>query len=163
MVTDNSKIATHADPARRDRTNFIVQLDLTQHGLPGRFEQCWTRTDDRRLFELCCIPFFTYGHSLGDVLHVELGTGLHAVHRKSGHRTIRFTFTDDRQAHEQHQDLHRALVEEAGCLVELRSGNHYGAIDIDDASKTETVTSILSSHHAAGYLIWECADPPSAH
>lgn len=63
------------DPVWRDRTNYIVKLDLTEHGMPGDFEQCWTRTEDQRLFELCCIPFFTYGQSLGDILKVELGTG----------------------------------------------------------------------------------------
>jgi hypothetical protein len=161
-VTDESKIATHSEPAWRDRTNYIVQLDLTDHGMPGNFEQCWTRTDDQQLFELCCIPFFTYGHSLGDVLRIDLATGRHEVARKSGHRTIRFAFTDDRQAHEQHQYIHGALVDAAGCLVELRRGGHYGAIDIDNASKTDIVTGILAPHHAAGYLIWEWADPPLA-
>ena len=63
-VTAQSKIATHPGPVGRERTNFIVQLDLAGHGMPGNFEQCWTRTDDHRLFELCCIPFFTYGLSL---------------------------------------------------------------------------------------------------
>jgi hypothetical protein len=29
---------------------------------------------------------------------------------KSGHRTIRFAFTDDRQAHQQNQQLHDALT-----------------------------------------------------
>lgn len=101
-VTDESKIATHSDPVGRDRTNYIVKLDLTDHGMPGHFEQCWTRTDDQRLFELCCIPFFTYGQSLGDILEVILGTGQHKVESKSGHSTIRFAFTDDRRAHEQH-------------------------------------------------------------
>lgn len=160
-MTDEQKIATHSDPVWRDRTNYIVQLDLTGHGMPGNYEQCWTRTDDQELFELCCIPFFTYGQSLGDILKIELGTGQHTVARKRGHQTIRFAFTDDRQAHEQHQQLHASLVEEAHCLIELRRGGHYGAIDIDDPSKTDFVIAILTPHYAAGYLMWEWADPPS--
>ncbi len=160
-VTDEQKIATHSDPGWRDRTNYIVQLDLTGHGMPGSYEQCWTRTDDQELFELCCIPFFTYGQSLGDILKVDLGTGQQTVARKQGHRTMRFAFTDDRQAHAQHHQLHGSLVEEAHCLIELRQGGRYGAIDIDDPSKTDLVIGILTPHHAAGYLIWEWADPPS--
>jgi hypothetical protein len=160
-VNDEPKIATHSDPVGRDRTNYIVQLDLTEHGMPGHYEQCWTRTDDQELFELCCIPLFTYGHSLGDILEVDLGTGRHTVHRKSGHRTIRFAFTDDRQAHEQHQRLHSALIEDAGCLLEFRSGGHYGAVDIVDAAQQDRVIAILTPHHAAGSLIWEWADPAS--
>jgi hypothetical protein len=73
-VTD-SKIATHAEPVGRNRTNFIVCLDLTDHGMPGHYEQMWTRTQDKRLLELCCIPFFTYGQSMGDILEVTPGTG----------------------------------------------------------------------------------------
>jgi hypothetical protein len=34
-MTEESKIATHSDPVGRDRTNFIVQLDLTDRGMPG--------------------------------------------------------------------------------------------------------------------------------
>lgn len=63
-VIDQSKIATHDEPAARSRSNYIVRLDLTADGLPGHYEQMWTRTDDRQRHELCCIPFFTYGLSL---------------------------------------------------------------------------------------------------
>jgi hypothetical protein len=159
-VTDESKIATHANPVGRDRTNHIVRLDLSEHGMPGRFEQCWTRTEDQRLFELCCIPFFTYGQSLGDLLAVELGTGRHKIHSKSGHRTIRFAFTDDRQAHDLHPQLHGALIQGAGCLVEYRNGGHYGAIDIDQEHKVNDVIDILTPLHDQGGLVWEWADPP---
>jgi hypothetical protein len=159
-VTEEPRIATHAEPAWRDKTNYIVQLDLAEYDLPGRFEQCWTRTEDEQLFELCCIPFFPYGYSLGDVLHVDPESGRHSLVRKGGHQTIRFIFKDDQQAHEQHDRLHRALVEDAGCLVELRQGGHYGTVDIDDPSKAGSVVAILTPHFDAGYLTWEWADPP---
>lgn len=99
-VTDDCRIATHTEPVGRGRANFIVRLDLVQHGMPGYCEQVWTRTEDQRLFELCCIPYFTYGQSRGDMLQVTLGTGQHAAQAKSGHRTIRFNFaTAGRRAH----------------------------------------------------------------
>jgi uncharacterized protein DUF4265 len=112
------QVATHAEPARRDEANFIVRLDLTEHGMAGQYEQMWTRTEDQHSFELCCIPFFTYGQSIGDVLEVKAETGQHRVLAKSGHRTIRFCFTGDRQAHEQHQVLHGALAGELGLPLE---------------------------------------------
>ena len=28
-------------------------------------------TEDKQRFELCCIPFFTYGLSLGDVISID--------------------------------------------------------------------------------------------
>jgi hypothetical protein len=49
-VTDDSKIATHAEPLGRNRINFIVRLDLADHCMPGHYEQMWTRTEDKRLF-----------------------------------------------------------------------------------------------------------------
>jgi len=55
-VIDESKIATHDEPAARERTNHIVRLDLAD-GMPGHYEQMWTRTEDKQKFELCCIPF----------------------------------------------------------------------------------------------------------
>ena len=158
-MTDDSKIATHTEPAGRDRTNFIVRLDLTDHGLPGHYEQMWTRTEDKRLFELCCIPFFTYGQSLGDILEVTLGTGQHRVHAKSDHRTIRFAFTDDRQAHQGHQSLHGALVGHLGCSVEFRRNGHYGAIDLPGDVDAAPVVALLAPLHSAGALVWEWADP----
>ena len=156
-MTDR-QIATHAEPARRDEANFIVRLDLTGHGMAGKYEQMWTRTEDQRSFELCCIPFFTYGQSMGDVLEVTAGTGQHRVLAKGGHRTIRFGFTDDQQAHEQHQVLHGALVGELGCRVEFNR-IHYGAIDLAPDVSADEVIDVLTPHHDAGYLIWEWADP----
>jgi len=148
------QIATHAEPARRDEANFIVRLDLTEHGMAGRYEQVWARTEDQRSFEPCCIPFFTYGQSIGDVLEVMVGTGQHRVLAKSGHRTIRFAFTDDQQAHELHEVLHRALAGDLGCRVEF-NGVHYGAIDLAPDVSADEVIDMLTPHQDAGYLIWE--------
>jgi hypothetical protein len=47
-VIDESKIATHDEPAARDRSNYIVRLDLSADALPGHYEQMWTRTDDKQ-------------------------------------------------------------------------------------------------------------------
>jgi hypothetical protein len=157
-VTDDSKIATHPEPVGRDRANFIVRLDLAPHGMPGCYEQVWTRTDDHRLFELCCIPFFTYGQSLGDVLEVTVGTGQHTFHAKSGHRTIRFNFTDHQQANEHHSDLHGAIAGQLGCAVEF-SNQRYGAIDLDTETDPDSVIALLTPLHDAGHLAWEWADP----
>lgn len=74
-----------------------------------------------------------------------------------GHRSIRFAFTDDQQAHEQHQVLHGALASEFRCRVEF-NGIHYGAIDLAPDVSADDVIDVLTPHHDAGYLIWEWAD-----
>lgn len=161
-MTNDAKIVTHAEPVGRDRTNYIVRLDLANHGMPGSYEQMWVRTEDQRLFELCCIPFFTYGQSLGDILEVTPGTGRHRVHAKGGHRTIRFNFTDRHPAPVQHNNLHAALVGQLGCLVEF-SSPRYGAIDLDTSTDADSVIALLDPLQREGHLIWEWADPATAH
>jgi hypothetical protein len=160
-MPDPAKIITHADPAWRERTNFIARLDLAQHGEPGRYEQVWTRTDDQHLFELCCIPFFTYGISLGDTLQIDRKTGTHTIHQKSGHRTIRIVFRSDKAAHQQHNQLHDTLTGTLGCLAEFH-GVHYAAIDLATDHQASAVIDMLAPLHDAGALIWEWADPQPA-
>jgi Domain of unknown function (DUF4265) len=161
-VVNDADIATHAIPADPERTNFIVRLDLTEHGMPGKYEQMWTRTDDHRLFELCCIPFFLYGQSLGDILVIDTKTGAHAVHAKSGHHTIRIVFLDDEAAHTRHAALHKSLVSDHGCQVEFRAGNHYAAIDIPPGTDEHAVLATLAPLAESGVLTWEWADPAAS-
>jgi hypothetical protein len=158
-VTDESKIATHPEPAWREKTNFILRLDLTADGMPGYFEQVWTRTRDQQRFELCCIPFFTYGLSLGDVVCLTSESGAYRVESKSGHRTIRIAVQDQEYAHRNHQDLHGALAA-IGVLMEFRGhADGYWAVDIVDQTQADAVISFLTPLAAQATLMWEWADP----
>jgi hypothetical protein len=78
-VPDDSMIATHDEPAARAGTNYILRLILADDGMPGRYEQMWTRTEDKVDFELCCVPFFTYGLSLGDVVTTTNDEGAYKI------------------------------------------------------------------------------------
>jgi hypothetical protein len=71
------------------------------------------RTEDQHSLELCCIAFFAYGQSIGDVLEVTVGTSQHRILAKSRHRTIRFAFTDDADG------LYREAIDRLG-QTELR-------------------------------------------
>ncbi len=162
LVVNDADIATHTDPVGRARTNYIVRLDLTEHGMPGKYEQMWTRTDDKRLFEVCCIPFFPYGQSLGDILEIDTATGTHKIHAKSGHRTIRIAFLDDHAAHAEHVGIHVTLVNDLGCQIEFRAGNHYAAIDLPPGADVAAVLAALAPLAESEMLTWEWADPPGA-
>ncbi len=107
-MTDEPSIVTHSAPIDRARTNFIHRL-----AVDGRFEQVWTRTDDQETFELCCIPFFPYGVSLGDRIAIR-DDGSFQVVEKSGHQTIRVVIHDAQYAHERHADFH-ALIASTGA------------------------------------------------
>jgi hypothetical protein len=66
----NKDTAVHLHPVWRDRADFIIAASIT--GLAGaRWEQLWARQLSRDEFEICCIPFFLYNLSLGDVVQTE--------------------------------------------------------------------------------------------
>lgn len=158
-MVDESKISTHESPVWRERSNYIVRLDLTDDGLPGHYEQIWTRTEDQHHHELCCIPFFTYGLSLGDMLTMTGEDGAYRVGTKSGHRTIRIAVQDETYAHEQHEELHADLAQ-IGVLTEFRGhANGYCAVDIIEQAQADAVIAMLSPLAETGTLVWEWADP----
>lgn len=158
-MIDDSDIATHSDPAARERTNHILRIDLAQDDLPGRYEQLWTRTDDNERFELCCIPFFAHGVSLGDVISLVDSTGSYRVESKAGHRTIRVVIEDEAYAHQSHDEFHGQLAK-IGVLSEFMGhAESYCAIDIVDQAQADAVIEMLVPLARAETLIWEWADP----
>lgn len=58
----------HPEPVWRERSDFIIAAELGEEDLPRRFEQLWSRRLGRDRFEICCIPFFLFDVSLGDVV-----------------------------------------------------------------------------------------------
>lgn len=58
----------------------------------GAHEQLWTRTDDQTTFEICCLPYFTYGLALGDEIAWSAIDRLALVSRRSGRRLIRCAY-----------------------------------------------------------------------
>jgi uncharacterized protein DUF4265 len=158
-VIDESKIAAHEEPAARERSNYIVRLDLSADGLPGHYEQMWTRTEGLQRHELCCIPFFTYGLSLGDIIALANDDGEYRIDSKSGHRTIRIAVQDETYAHQRHEDLHGRLAQ-IGVRTEFRGHAHgYIAVDIADQGQADAVIELLRPLVASGTLMWEWADP----
>ncbi len=158
-VVGDSMIVTHDEPAARARTNYIVRLSLAADGLPGRYEQVWTRTEDNVSCELCCIPFFTYDLSLGDVVRQTSDDGEYQIVSKAGHRTIRFAIQDEKFRHEGHDSL-LAAIASVGCLAEFHGHMAgYGAIDIVGERQSESVRALLSPLAEQGLLMWEWADP----
>lgn len=148
-------VATHASPVWRDRSNWIVVVDLTAHRMPGAAEQLWARTDDQREFELCCIPFFTYGLALGDLFTWDFEQETIELVRASGRRALRVAFTDETDAAAAHEGLHGELLG-LGCLVEFRNDG-YGAVDIESDAQQDQVVELLAPWVESGRVFWEWA------
>ena len=151
---EGGAIATHTEPVWRAKTNYIVMADLTDHRLAGRREQMWTRRLPDGNFELCCLPFFTYGYSLGDVIapkDVGDNTVLGQVMIPSGRRLLRLAF----HAHEpQHSLIHDAVARSGRPAEWFNPG--YVAIDIEDSMPVE-IEEVIVRFTEVGDFHWEAA------
>ncbi len=151
-------IATHRAPVWRDRADFIVLVDLTDYELPGKWEQLWARRLGEREFELCCIPFFADGMTLGDVVEaLPAPWRVQRVVRKSGRHLLRAAFASRTDPPEElHEQLHGALLQ-LGVLHEWRASGYVACSPGDDA-ELAALAALLRPHEARGELVTEC-DP----
>lgn len=159
LVTDDEarpaiEHATHTDPVWRERANFIVQVDLQHHGMAsGAYEQLWTRTGDQIAFEVCCLPFFTYGIALGDVIVWNDVDRQAVVTHRSGRRIIRCAFANRVDAATEHEAFHGSVVS-TGALVEFH-GPGFAAIDINSDESLGAVLAVVGPLHESGRATWE--------
>jgi hypothetical protein len=152
------KIATHEFPVWRDKADFIIasrlDADLGIEDLLA-WEQLWARKVSSSSFELCCIPFFTYGLALGDVVETSnLETRDYVVSKvinPSGRKTFRVFFQSIIRWNE--------IVDEItsrGFTVEPRwQGSKLIAIDADVGTDCGLLTNYLKELENANEINWE--------
>jgi hypothetical protein len=157
-VSDESiKFLTHREPIWRDRANFIVNavVEDDEEQSPFKMEQLWTRKLGDDEFEICCIPFFLYDLSLGDVVKTCPRLGRRYVVcetvTKSGRYVFRAWFGESGNA--PHGRV-AADLEELGALLEWSSPNLL-AIDAENLQEAETISGYLAGKESAGELIYE--------
>lgn len=121
--------------------------------MPGSAEQMWARTTGDGMYEICCIPFFTYGIALGHVVTWNNDSGVASVVRPGGHKVIRAVFADRNVADAEHGRLHRALVI-ADCPVEF-NGSGYCAIDAEGDESVRAARAALEPFQEAHGVSWE--------
>jgi hypothetical protein len=151
---DPNTVVTHDDPAGRARSNYIAMADLGDHGVPGRYEQLWMRDLGEGRFELCCLPFFTYGYSLGDVIGSKTssaGEVLGRVLQPSGHGLLRLSL----HAHGPDHELVHAAIERSERPSEWR-GDGYVSVDIDDTIPA-VIGEVIDRLAPGGDFHWELA------
>jgi hypothetical protein len=153
-MTDPNEFVLHEEPVWRDRSNFIINAELSEDDRPRKFEQLFVRqvADDR--FEVCCIPFFLYDIALGDVVatspkddRAHLVTG---VAKSSGHYVFRVWFGESFHPRDEVAEELKAL----GSLVEWSSRNLL-AVDATDKEHAQRVADFLAEREKAGHLVYE--------
>lgn len=115
------KTITHDFPIWREKANFMLAVRLVEPDVPKKWkwEQIWARQIRDNVFEICCIPFVTYGLALGDLVGTEpLDERKYVINKvveKKGHTTYRIWFLDM----DKWQSTTEA-IKDLGCLVEIR-------------------------------------------
>lgn len=84
-------VAIHSHPVWQARSNFILDAPVDMGDHVARWEQLWARKLGGGQFLICCVPFFTYGLALGDVVSKTLNGDLRVL-VPSDQATIRALF-----------------------------------------------------------------------
>lgn len=149
-----SSEAKHPDPVWRDRSNFIIGADISSYSDKADREQLWARQVDENRFELCCIPFFLYDVTLGDVVETKPAGGrtymLHRVVEPSGRYVFRVWFGDAAQL----RDGIEAALRDLDALLEWGSPNLV-AVDARNADHAQQIADYLAAAEEEGRLVYE--------
>jgi hypothetical protein len=148
-------IATHPAPVWGPKANFILRADLDAFGMAGRIEQLWARQTDHDTFEICCIPFFTYGISLGDKVEADSEHYVQRVIIKGGHKTLRVAITEDKED-DCHEILH-GWADGTGLLYEWH-GASYLAVDLPPDSLNRLDIDLVNQLASGGAIFYEIDD-----
>jgi hypothetical protein len=150
----------HLSPVWRERANFVIQADLAPVQLPGRREQLWAHQIGPYRFELCCIPFMTYGLALGDVVSTDETFVIRAVVESRGRKVLRIWFKQDGATLDLREEV-LAEVRQHDLLAEWYS-EHYLAIDSPDDAPLRGLVALLEglSDDGAVYYEYGHAPPP---
>ena len=151
-----SNIAAHQNPVWREKADFLIQVSLVAFGMADRWEQLWARRISDREFEICCIPFFTYGIALGDKVAAEADRDFEYVFQrvlaKSGHKTARVAIVSQTVASRLHDEIHRRL---AKSLPHEWYAPGYVAIDIADVDQEVQIADFFSEYVKRGEVSYE--------
>ena len=149
-----TKTIQHFDPVRREQTNYILRVKCVDPDGKdsNHWEQLWCRKISDNLYEICCIPFFLYNVSFGDVVKEDPDLGTIDVVKPSGHYTFRVWFGDSPEP-----DTHEGVIKQVnglGCLFECYSHNLM-AIDAPSEGIAHQIADFLYHKQQEKLLIYE--------
>jgi hypothetical protein len=148
-----NEIATHAQPVWQSKADFLVRADLENFGLPGKVEQLWARRIEHCRFEICCIPFFTYGIALGDIVETDHEYAIQKVVGRGNHRTLRVAVANRQELEEIHRLIHEHLV--AAALSHEWYAAGYVAVDLTGGQAKDKIIPLLDELARRGDISYE--------
>ncbi|WP_205829056.1 DUF4265 domain-containing protein [Microbacterium sp. B19(2022)] len=143
--------ATHREPVWRERSDFIIGIPIDPGNTDVITEQLWARKVSESTFEICCIPFFAYDISLGDVVEVDASFEVKRVVERSGRYVFRVHVKDSISSVA--ADVVRS-IEAQGGLVEWSSPRLF-AVDADNSIKAQEIANLLQQMEEQGLLVYE--------
>jgi hypothetical protein len=150
----STKTIVHLNPIWRYKSDFIIgarHSDSLSNNI-GVEEQFWSRKIGDNTFEICCIPFFVYNISLGDIVKTDSDYWITEVLVRSGHFTFRIWLGDTRDQFTRDQVIQEII--KLGCLFEWYSENLL-AIDVPTRILAEQISAYLLKSEQLGLLTYE--------
>lgn len=146
----SGRVAIHQDPIWRERSNFVIAIEIDPGETGVGTEQLWARQIDERHYELCCIPFFAYDLALGDVVEVDASYMVKRVTKASGRFVFRVYFGSSDYPSEEVVERLAAL----GGLLEWSSVDLL-AVDAPGLAEGQPIADYLQAQEDQGRLLYE--------
>lgn len=154
LMSDQVREAQHTEPVWRDRSDFIIAVDVSGYSSAADREQLWAKQLGENRFKLCCIPFFAYNLTLGDVVETAPSGDrkylISQVVQPSGRYVFRVWFGETSHP----RDSIAADLGKLGALLEWSSTNLL-AVDARDQQHAQEIAGYLAAAEAEGKLMFE--------
>lgn len=149
---EGDREARHLDPVWRAKADFIIATLLnTENGI-SEWEQIWAKKMGGNTFIVCCIPFFAYNISLGDLVKTNDDYVIERVLAESGNTVFRIWFLDYNNLTARADILNSIL--DFGVEMEWSSDNLL-AISVNDSKLAQNVADYLMHCESEGRLVYD--------
>ncbi|WP_237657264.1 DUF4265 domain-containing protein [Agreia sp. COWG] len=140
----------HLSPIWRDKANYIINAAIPDD---EEYEQLWVQKMGDGTFMVCCIPFFIYGVSLGDLIAEDENHYMTSVVRRSGRFTARLYFSEEQRR------FKRETVDE---LIAHGAQNEWAteslmSVDCGTLDASTHIVDYLIRGHNTGKFLYENA------
>lgn len=156
-MVDINDICGHSEPARRSESDSIIMCDLTDSGLPGKWEQLWAKRSGEHEYILCCIPFFARRIALGDKVLTRPAEGFESVIDSAADvsgNTVYHVIFDERAAEHDTLDRQKELIRNLGVLRLEYEVFQLGYIAISCPIRSPQSQELERVLHAYSLLEW---------